>query len=397
MELMAVNKQWSTRPASERFLNLPDLFDVQNKLRHSSQSGTIRLGDMTAMQVDDDASALKLVGPNGNGAGISNWAFNQLCLKSELPASYISRLPAKLAADNINHALTSRKSDKVGMYISKFDDDLQIRAITGENYSRIYNAEVVQLLMDYVGDGVTGEWKVPGEFGKQVPITNQNTTIYGSDRDIFVCLVDEENRVEFPNRRHGETGTLARGFIIWNSEVGSQTFGITTFLFDYVCANRIIWGAQNVQTFKTRHTKYVLDRWEDGYKQIQEYANAKASEDKQILLAANAFNIVDLGKTITNESETERNQRRSDEASKFLKTKLALPAVTNKLVDGIKASFLKAEERPMLTLWDAVTGTTEFAKTIEHQDERVLLERAGGKLLDLVAKDITKSRELVLA
>jgi hypothetical protein len=31
-----------------------------------------------------------------------------------------------------------------------------------------------------------------------------------------------------------------------------------------------------------------------------------------------------------------------------------------------------------------VTGATAHAKTIEHQDSRVDLERRGGKLLDLV-------------
>ena len=35
-----------------------------------------------------------------------------------------------------------------------------------------------------------------GEFGKQVEITRDNTTIYGSDRDMFIFLADEENRID---------------------------------------------------------------------------------------------------------------------------------------------------------------------------------------------------------
>jgi hypothetical protein len=30
---------------------------------------------------------------------------------------------------------------------------------------------------------------------------------------------------------------------VWNSEVGKTTLGAGFFLFDYVCCNRIIWGA----------------------------------------------------------------------------------------------------------------------------------------------------------
>jgi hypothetical protein len=35
------------------------------------------------------------------------------------------------------------------------------------------------------------------------------------------------------------------------------------------------------------------------------------------------------------------------------------------------------------SLWDATTAVTAYAKTIPHQDERVTMEREGGKILDL--------------
>jgi hypothetical protein len=34
---------------------------------------------------------------------------------------------------------------------------------------------------------------VPGEFGQRVAVTKQNTTLYASDRDMFVFLADEED------------------------------------------------------------------------------------------------------------------------------------------------------------------------------------------------------------
>ena len=79
------------------------------------------------------------------------------------------------------------------------------------------------------GDGVTGEWRVPGEFGKRVTVDRENTTLYASDRDMFVFLADEDRRIEVAGR------SLARGFFVWNSEVGDKTLGAGFFLFDYVC------------------------------------------------------------------------------------------------------------------------------------------------------------------
>jgi hypothetical protein len=52
---------------------------------------------------------------------------------------------------------------------------------------------------------------------------------------MFVFLVDEESRIGLPGRRAGRSGSFARGFFVWNSEVGKTTLGAGFFLFDYVC------------------------------------------------------------------------------------------------------------------------------------------------------------------
>ena len=43
------------------------------------------------------------------------------------------------------------------------------------------------------------------------------------------------------------------------------------------------------------------------------------------------------------------------------------------------------ENKPIETLWDAATAATAFARTIEHQDARVAVERQAGDLLKLAA------------
>ena len=106
-----------------------------------------------------------------------------------------------------------------------------LRAATGPQYGRVWNADVVAMLIDRFGDGVTGDWRVPGEFGRRVTVDRRNTTLFASDRDMFVFLADEDRRIEVAGRN------LARGFFVWNSEEGGKSLGAGFYLFDYVCAN----------------------------------------------------------------------------------------------------------------------------------------------------------------
>lgn len=200
------------------------------------------------------------------------------------------------------------------------------------------------------------------EFGQDVPITRANTTIYGSDRDIFIFLADEQNRIEMPNRRNGQPGSLARGFFVWNSEVGSQSIGAAFFLFDYVCMNRIVWGVQDFKEIRLRHTKSAPDRWlEEISPVLMEYSNASAAPIEQTIREA-------------------QRKRVDDDLDAFLRNRF-----TTAEAKAIQAAHEREEGRPIETIWDAVTGATALAKTIEHQDARVDLERKGGKLLDLVS------------
>lgn len=390
MEIMSLHNQWANRPDEERHLSLLALRDTVAESKNNSQSRVLKLKDLRANAMPD--GGMEIIGPSGKPAAITNWAYNQLAMKAGIPAGYVATLPASIASLNINYSLDKASDQDIGLLLTRTREDekmeILIRAVTGDTYTRIWNLDVLNMLIDYVGDGVTegNIWQMPFTRGVRVPITKENSTFYGNDRNFFVCLTNESLALEIPNRRDGQPGILKRFFILWNSEVGDQTFGIQDGYFDEVCGNRIIWGAHGVRTFTRRHTKNVLNKWQDGFGKISEYANAGVAEDKAKLLEAVNYRVVDTGKTVLNESDSDKAKRRSEEASKFLLTNLSLPQVPVKLVEGIKSAFVMAEHRPIDNLWDCVTGVTEFAKTIQYQEQRVVLERAGGKLLDLTAK-----------
>jgi hypothetical protein len=362
--IMTASKQWASRPADQRFTSLTSMLTFCNALRDNSSGRVVSSRRLEALPApDDQMKGLVIAGPDGVGATSTHWSFGQLANRAGAPAHYMRDLPAPLAADCINYGLRHmREVEDLGVLLTRSDGDLQLRAVTGPNYGRVWDADIVQALVDRFGDGVTGAFKVPGEFGHDVTVTKGNTTLYASDRDMFVFLADEKNRIEIPNRRNGQPGSLARGFFVWNSEVGKSSYGLAMFLFDYVCCNRIVWGATDYQEIRGLHTSSAPDRWmEKVAPAISAYANASATP----VIAA---------------IEGAQKQKVSD-VEQFLKNR----KFNNAQIVNIKAAHLADEGRPMETLWDITTGITAFARNLPHQDERISFERAAGEVMDLAA------------
>jgi hypothetical protein len=361
--LTQASRQWSSRPADERFTSLLDMRDHMATIRERSRNVIVPSRRIEVRPTADD-KGLEIWGPNGVGYSPTHYAFGQLAQRAEAPAGYLRKLPAPMAADAINYGLQFlRQSDDVGVLLYKNGADMA-RAVTGPKYGRIWNLDVVNPLIDHVGDGVSGDWRVPGEFGRAINVNRDNTTLFAGDRDMFIFLADETRRIEIPNRRNGESGSLARGFFVWNSEVGAQTFGIATFLFDYVCSNRIVWGAAEYKEIRIRHSSNAPDRF------FSEIAPAlrtyTESSDRRVI------------ETIT--AAQDRRIGDADAVSEFLARRFG-----PRRVQAIQAAHTLEEGRPVSTLWDAVTGATAVARGIQWQDERVELEREAGKILELVA------------
>ena len=362
--LTHASTQWASRPNDQRFLSLHELGAKVRFDRDRSAARVVSSRKITVRPAEDDAvRGIQIEGPNGGVVTPTHWSFGQVAQLAGAPAGYLRKLPAPIAADALNYGLRfDRDVEDVGLLLTKQDTGVELRAATGPRYGRIWNADIVNALIGKFGDGRTGDFRVPGEFGKEVEITKKNTTIFGSDRDMFVFLADETNRVEIPNRRNGKFGSLARGFFVWNSEVGSQSIGAAFFLFDYTCSNRIVWGVEEFKEIRLRHTVSAPDKWlEQITPVLTDYANASAGPVEQTIKAA-------------------QQKRVDDDLDKFLASRFTKSQATQ-----IKAAHEREEGRPIETIWDVVTGTTAYAKTIEWQDERVAVERLGGKVLDLVA------------
>ncbi len=359
--LMQASRQWSTRPPEERFTSLPAMRAKLEQLRANSRAAVFSSRQLGVIPTDDNAGIL-IEGPSGHTAAPTNWAFGQLATLSGAPAAYLRSLPAPLAADCLNYGLkVERDATDTGVLLTRGADGLELRAATGPRYGRIWNVDVVRSLEERFGDGVTGDFRVPGEFGRGLAeVTSANTTLFAGDRDMFVFLADEKNRIELPGRRDGQTGQLARGFFVTNSETGASALKIKTFLFDYVCANRIVWGAHELEEISIRHTASAPDRFlEEAAPALLEYSRASASSVSNVLRAAQASKV--------------------DKVDAFLASRFG-----PRIAERVKAVHVTEEGRPIETVWDAVTGATAYARSIPWTAERVEFEELAGGLLEEV-------------
>jgi hypothetical protein len=366
--LTQANKQWANRPAEERFLSLPEMHSKAVADRAISRALVTSSRKLRAVPAADNRG-LVIEGAAGVQYAPTHWAFGQAAALTGAPAAYLRELPAPLAADCLNFGFQCARAEDVGVLLKRDDDagagELagSIAAMTGPKYGRIWNNDVLAALIDRFGDGRSGDFRIPGEFGREVEITRDNTTLFAGDRDMFVFLADEVNRIELPGRRDGQAGELARGFFVSNSQVGAGALRVKTFLFDYVCSNRIVWGAHELDEIAIRHTASAPDRFIDEVTPaLVEYSRAASSETVGKLRGAQAQRIGD-----------------EERVNKFLAQRFG-----PRVAERVKAAHMAEENRPIETLWDAVTGATAYAKSIQYTADRVDFETKAGEILDLV-------------
>jgi hypothetical protein len=254
------------------------------------------------------------------------------------------------------------------------DGRVELRAVTGPDYGRIWDHELVAAVIDIAGNG-TGDtmWKVPGVLdwatmthNPFVDITKDTTTLYASDRDVFLFLVDDTHPIEAGRLADGSPDWYFRGFYCWNSEVGSKTLGIATFYLRAVCCNRNLWGVENFEEITIRHSKFAAQRFaHEAAPALTSFANSSPAPFIAGIKAAR-----------------ERIVARSDEdRESFLRKRGFSKSETAKIIETV----LSEEHRKPESIFDFVQGITALARTKTHQDTRLELEGKARKLLERAA------------
>jgi hypothetical protein len=264
-----VSSEWFSRPSDERYLSLSDLFAAVRGRTERSRTRTIESAAIRVEASRDDSERLSLALPGSNSpVAMTHWSFGQLASLIGAPAAYLRQLPAPLAGINLEYGLTAHRAEQIKT-LEIESGRVELRAVTGPDYGRIYDHELVSAVQRIAGDGVGDtRWKVPGVldwstgiYNPHVDVSEETTTLYASDRDVFLFLVDDLKPIEAGRLPDGSPDLFFRGFYCWNSEVGAKTLGIASFYLRAVCQNRNLWGVEDFEEITIRHSKYAAARF----------------------------------------------------------------------------------------------------------------------------------------
>jgi hypothetical protein len=319
----------------------------------------------------EDPERLALILPGADApVAPTHWSFGQLASLVGAPASYLRQLPAALAGINLQYGLSSHRAEQIKTLEAR-NGRTELRAVTGPDYGRIYDHELVSAVQRIAGNG-TGDtrWKVPGVldwrtgvYNPHVNVSKDTTTLYASDRDVFLFLVDDLNPIEAGRLPDGSPDLYFRGFYCWNSEVGAKTLGIASFYLRAVCQNRNLWGVEDFEEITIRHSKYAAGRF--------------AHEAEPALLRFADSSPMPFVNGIR--QARERIVARTDEdRTEFLRKRGFSKGETAKIIETV----LTEEGHPPSSVFDFVQGITAVARTRPHQDARLELEGRAKKLLD---------------
>lgn len=370
-----VSAQWASRPDDQKFTSLSALHEQVATWADESEAVNVLPADITCNYDADDHDALRI---EVAGAEVipTHWSFDTVCRAAGAPPNYMRSLPAPLAAVNLNYGLKTADPKEVSAYIRQ-NGSTTLRGITSTRYGRILDRDVVEAVRKIAGNG-TGDtrWKVPGcidwssEFGvaynPNVNITKQNTTLYASDRDVFLFLVDDRNPIEVGKLDDGSPDLMFRGFYVWNSEVGSKTFGFASMYLRGVCQNRNLWGVEGFSELTFKHTASAPDRFiEQAIPALELFSEAGTTK---LIAGVNAAKATIVAKS-------------DDDRIEFLGRYGFSERAAKRIVNTVEIE----EGHLPSSVWDFAQGVTAVARTEEYQEARIAMEQIAGRMLDKVA------------
>jgi hypothetical protein len=387
MEIFKASRQWAERPQDERFWNIKELHEAVTGYRKTAREQKVPYKDIET--VPNGVEVMLRHRRTGNLAGLSHWAFGQLCQRAQAPAAYLRGIPSDLAVSCLNHGLSLRADDEVANLMFHQNGNLLTRAITSQVYSRIWNADVTPFLLDM---GESGWITPPARPSVEDPRTRHATLedvaamgnaghpslsiqvgdliapagVYASDHDMFVFMIDPTRRIE-----DGSEGGLYRGMIVGNSEVGAASLWAMRFMFRHVCGNHIIWDASDAYTVRIRHVgEGAFDRFRSEFRAVvEQFANSSASEDEALIKRAQAF-------------------RLGDDKVKVLEflfgKRLPVTKTAIEQAYDLGIEYEETDGSPQFA-YGMVNALTRVSQKTAYADERTSIDKAASKLLQLAA------------
>ncbi|MGI6414827.1 MAG: DUF932 domain-containing protein [Thermoguttaceae bacterium] len=233
--LMRASRELFRRTPDETF---PSLDVFQKHFQWQKDQSTEIWQPPRTLHVRSDVGSRLMLDAGDDGAyEMNDWSFGQLCRLSGIARDTVNRLTPDTATRVFAETLPRGQKP-----LQVFTLGGNLRSIHAASYTRLHNADLVEVVKE-----------VGGDFEPPPKGFNGATGLYGGEQDMFCFLIDPVGWIEIDGQE------FAPGFFLWNSEVGCRSVGIETFWFQQICQNHIVWDAVEVIEFSRKHTANVYD------------------------------------------------------------------------------------------------------------------------------------------
>lgn len=338
--LKKAHRELFRRSPDECFETLEELVSYCREERESSNE--LWHPPSTLMPQVADSSVQLHMGADGAFV-INHWSFSQLCGLCGVSRATINVLTAETASRALQE---TRPMGTKPLQILLSDE--VVRAIHGTQYSRLWNADLLDAVLDAAPD-----------FQPPQKAATGGTGLYCGQQDLFAFLIDPGGWTEIG----GEP--FAPGFFVFNSEVGRRSLGVQTFWFEAVCGNHLVWDPIEVVDFNRRHTGNIAESLIE-IRRIIEALARKRDERKD-----------GFARVIAKAMESTVGD--SEDATKFL----GKHGITRSLIK--KAVTKIGDERKSFTIFTLVDALTQLTQQLRYAGDRTETDAKISKLLALVA------------
>ncbi len=337
--LTRASRELFRRNPDETYPSLDALVDHCRQQREASADHWISPKTLWARPVSTDRLALAT--GSDQTFSLNDWSFGQVCRLAGVAKETVNRLTSDTAARVLAETLP-RGNKPLQVYAQ----GESARSIHGASYTRLHNAELLDIVLD-CADGFEAP---PKGF-------NGGTGLYCGEQDMFCFLIDPTGWTDIG----GES--FAPGFFLWNSEVGRRSIGVETFWFEAVCSNHIVWDAIEVVEFSRRHTANVRAGLEEVRRIIQSLAQ-KRDERRD------AF-----ARVVQRAMETTLGGD-DDE----VRAALSKVGVSRTLA---RQAIELAQQQGRFTVFNMVDALTRLSRQIVNAGDRTEVDHQAGSLLNL--------------
>lgn len=216
------SEQLFRRPDDERFGSLVDLW---NHCHSQKQRSQIHCRPASDLYPKVGKGLLML--PDGRSFSLNDWSFSQLCGLASTRKTELRTLSPQQSDQRLREGLLRLRN---AVEVLATGDTA--RSVRPANHDLLWDADVLTMVREFATD-----------FQPPPVGFNGATGLYAGQQDMFCFLIDPLGWADIKGQ------AFAPGFFVWNSEVGARPAGVSTFWFQAVCQNHIVWYSTEMQEF----------------------------------------------------------------------------------------------------------------------------------------------------